>query len=226
MDMIEDRAVPSDMAPSQLILLPGAYMRARDFLTHGFVESVRRTGRPIDIVAVDTGMEAYLDGSIVEQLHEEAVVPSLANGARQIWLAGISLGGLGALLYAQARADLVQGLLLISPFVGTRGMVAEVSRAGGFEAWQPPTGEAANGEHRLLQWLKTYRSDESARPDIYLGYGKDDRFSASYRLLAGILPADRVVTADGGHDWETWIVLWEQLLRKTPFFAKTPVRQS
>jgi pimeloyl-ACP methyl ester carboxylesterase len=225
MDVIQDRAAPSDSAQAQLVLLPGAYMRARDFLTHGFVGAVRQTGQPIDIVAVDTGMEAYLDGSIVEQLHE-AVVPSLANGSRRLWLAGISLGGLGALLYTQARPDLVEGLLLISPFFGTRGAVAEILSAGGFQNWQPPIGEAATAEHRLLQWLKTYRSDDSARPDIYLGYGRDDRFAASYRLLAGILPADRVVTADGGHDWETWKVLWEQLLRKTPVIAANSTRKA
>lgn len=225
MDMIQDRAGPSDTAPLQLMLLPGAYMRAEDFLIHGFVGAVRRTGRPIDIMALDTGMEAYLDGSIVEQLHEEAVVPRLADGACRIWLAGLSLGGLGGLLYAQAHADLVEGLLLISPFIGTRGMVAEVSRVGGFQDWQPPTGEAANSEHRLLRWLKTYRSDDAVRPDIYLGYGRDDRFAASYRLLAGILPVDQVVTADGGHDWKTWEALWEQLLRKAPIFANAPARQ-
>lgn len=224
--MIQDQAAPPDSAPSQLVLLPGAYMRARDFLTHGLVGAVRRTGQPIDIVAVDTGMDSYLDGSIVQRLHDEAIVPSLANGARRIWLAGISLGGLGALLYTQARPDLVEGLLLISPFIGTRGAVAEILRAGGFQGWQPPTGEAATGEHRLLQWLKTYRSDDSARPDIHLGYGRDDSFADSYRLLAGILPAERVVTVTGEHDWETWKVLWEQLLRKTPFFAETPVRQT
>jgi pimeloyl-ACP methyl ester carboxylesterase len=225
-EVIRDRAAPAGPAQPPLLLLPGAYMRAQDFFTHGFVGAVRRTGQPIDILAVDTGMESYLDGSIVQRLHDEAVAPSLANGARRVWLAGISLGGLGALLYCQARPGLVEGLLLISPFIGTRGTVAELLRAGGFEGWQPPTGEAATREHRLLQWLKTYRSDDPARPDIYLGYGSDDSFVNSYRLLATILPAERVVTAPGGHDWETWKVLWEQLLRKPPFFAETPVRQA
>src|ERR1700722_18981046 len=118
-------------------------MRAQYFAVHAFIGAVRQTQQPIDILAVDTGMDFYLDGSMVERLHDEAIAPARANGAGPIWLAGISLGGLGALLYSQAHADLVEGLVLISPFIGTRGAVAEVLRAGGFVDWKPPTGEAA-----------------------------------------------------------------------------------
>lgn len=217
MEIIQDRAASSGPAQSVVVLLPGAYMRAQDFAAHGFIDAVRRTGQPIDIVAADTGMECYLDGSIVERLHAEVVSPQLATGTRRIWLAGISLGGLGALLYTQAHPDLVEGLLLMSPFIGTRGAVAEVLKAGGFRDWQPSAGDAATGEQRLLQWLKTYRADASKSPHIYLGYGSDDRFAASYRLLAELLPVENVVAISGGHDWETWQVLWAQLLSKTKF---------
>jgi pimeloyl-ACP methyl ester carboxylesterase len=180
-------------------------MHARDFVYHGFVAGARRTGRFADITAVETGMEPYLDGSIVGRLHA-AIAP-----ARKLWLGGVSLGGLGALLYARAHPEAVAGLLLLSPFIGTRGVVAQVVRAGGFDAWRlPETG--ATGEHSFLEWLRTYRLGDASRPDIYLGYGKDDRFAASYRLLAGLLPGDRVETVAGGHDWETWTVLWDRLL--------------
>jgi enterochelin esterase-like enzyme len=77
------------------------------------------------------------------------------------------------------------------------------------------------GEHRLFQWLKTYRAGAQALPHIYLGYGSNDRFAASYRLLAELLPAEHVVATSGGHDWETWQVLWAQLLGKTQFVAET-----
>jgi pimeloyl-ACP methyl ester carboxylesterase len=224
MDIVQDRAPSSGSARPLLVLLPGAYMRAQDFVAHGFIDAVRRTGQPIDIIAADTGMECYLDGSIVERLHAEVVAPNLSAGAPRIWLAGISLGGLGALLYTQARPDLVEGLLLMSPFIGTRGAVAEVLKAGGFQDWQPPAGDAATGEQRLLQWLKTYPADTSAWPRLYLGYGSDDRFAACYRLLAELLPVEDVVATSGGHDWKTWKVLWAQLLSKTQFAAETQVR--
>jgi pimeloyl-ACP methyl ester carboxylesterase len=223
MEIIHERAAPSGSARPQLVLLPGAYMRAQDFVAHGFIDAVRRTGQPIDIIAADTGMECYLDGSIVERLHAEVVQPNLSAEIRRIWLAGISLGGLGALLYTQAYPDLVEGLLLMSPFIGTRGAVAEVLKAGGFRDWQPPADDAGTDEQRLLQWLKTYTADASAWPRIYLGYGSDDRFAASYRLLAELLPVEDVAATSGGHDWETWKVLWAQLLGKTQFAAETQV---
>ena len=152
------------------------------------------------MIPLETGMAAYLDGSIVERLHA-----AISSGDK-VWLAGISLGGLGALLYARAHPDRVAGLLLLSPFIGTRGTIAGVIAAGGLDAWQPPA--EANDEHKLLQWLK------ARRPNIHLGYGEQDRFAASYRLLAGLLPAERVVSVAGGHDWQTWGVLWDLLLRK------------
>src|ERR1700761_7035970 len=137
---------------SPLILLPGAYMHAPDFVTHGFVSKARNhfTG---DIVPVETGMEAYLDGSIVGRLHD-VISPLRREGAR-VWLGGVSLGGLGALLYAQAHPEAVAGLLLMAPFIGTRGAVAQVIEAGGFDRWQLPTDDAATDEHRLLHWLKS-----------------------------------------------------------------------
>ena len=193
-----------------MILLPGAYMHAQDFLTHGF-DTVA------DIVAVETGMETYLDGSIVDRLHQ-VISPIRGNGA-PVWLAGISLGGLGALLYAKSHPGAVAGLLLLSPFIGTRGTVTQVVKAGGFDAWQPPAEDEATEEHELLQWLKSYRPDDAGWPPIYLGYGETDRYAASYRLLAGLLPADRVVTIAGGHDWETWRVLWDRLLHSAQLCA-------
>ena len=193
-----------------MILLPGAYMHAQDFLTHGFDAAA-------DIVAVETGMEAYLDGSFVGRLHQ-VISPIRENGA-PVWLAGVSLGGLGALLYAKSHPGAVAGLLLLSPFIGTRGAVAQVIDAGGFEAWQAPSDDVATDEHQLLHWLKSYRLDDAGWPPIYLGYGESDRYAASYRLLAGLLPASRVVTVAGGHDWETWRILWDRLLRSAQFRA-------
>jgi pimeloyl-ACP methyl ester carboxylesterase len=200
----------SRAAGSPLILLPGAYMHAQDFLTHGFDAAA-------DIIALETGMEAYLDGSIVGRLHE-AISPIRGDGA-PVWLAGVSLGGLGALLYAKSHPGAVAGLLLLSPFIGTRGAVAQVIDAGGFDEWQPPEEDVATVEHQLLRWLKSYRPDDAGWPPIYLGYGENDRYAASYRLLAGLLPAGRVVTVAGGHDWETWRVLWDRLLQSSQFCA-------
>jgi pimeloyl-ACP methyl ester carboxylesterase len=212
MKVIRDPAVSTTQA-SPLVLLPGAYMHAADFVSHDIVGSARKTGHFAEIVAVETGMDAYLDRSIVGCIHE--TVETARTSTAGVWLGGISLGGLGALLYAKAHPEAVAGLLLLSPFIGTRGAVTKIGVAGGFAAWEPPTADANNAEQRFLRWLKSYHPTDTRYPKIYLGYGEDDRFAAFYRLLEDILPAGRVVTVAGGHDWETWTVLWTRLLRLT-----------
>jgi hypothetical protein len=43
---------------------------------------------------------------------------------------------------------------------------------------------------------------------VHLGYGVDDRFAGAHRRFAELLPAERVRTAPGGHDWPAWRALW------------------
>ncbi|GGF46803.1 hypothetical protein GCM10011611_61520 [Aliidongia dinghuensis] len=205
MRVVADRP-PTGQRPL-LIMLPGADMRAEDFRTHGFFDAVRAAGRPVDMIAVETGMECYLDGVTVPQLH--ALVPP-----RPVWLIGISLGGMGALLYARAHPERVAGVVVLAPFIGTRGLVAQVERAGGLRHWRSPPDEAMTDERRLLAWLGA-----GALPDIHLGYGTEDRFAAAHRLLAEILPPERVLTAPGGHDWPTWSRLWQDILATSAFGA-------
>ena len=58
---------------------------------------------------------------------------------------------------------------------------------------------------------------ESGLPPIYLGFGDADRYRKPSEVLARQLPAERVVTLPGGHDWETWMRLWRALLAKSLF---------
>ena len=217
MTVIHDRAPIASADRVLLVLLPGAYMSAADFLTYHFVDAVRRYPWPVDIIAVDTGMDHYLDNEIVDRLDREIVAPARAQGMARLWFAGISLGGMGALLYARAHPEAVEGLLLLSPFIGSRGLIAEVETSGGLSRWQPDTVADDTSERRVLAWLKTYRRGDGRWPDIRLGYGESDRFAASHRLLAALLPFDRVVASDGGHDWPTWTPLWQRLLETGPF---------
>ena len=188
-------------APTLLVMLPGADMHAEEFRTNGFLDG----DGPVDRIAIETGMECYLDEISVALLHDQVIVPAQARGTVRIWLVGISLGGMGALLYAQAHPDRIAGTILMAPFIGSRGLIAEVVRAGGLRHWHP--ADLTTAERRLLFWL----GSGDGLPDMRLGYGTDDRFAAAHRLLADLLPAERVVTAPGGHDWPTWRTLWQTL---------------
>lgn len=212
-----------DIAPGQgerrvlLVMLPGAKDRPQDLVEQGFIRAIRDRGLPVDVVAVDIHMDYYLQRNVIECLTEDVIGPARGKGYARIWLLGISLGGLGALTYARKHAADIEGVILLAPFLGTRGMIAEVASAGGLNQWQPGAINPDDDERMLLAWLKTYRADDPASPRIYMGYGKNDRFAPASILLAERLPARRVTAVEGGHDWPTWRQLWNHLLDQDLF---------
>lgn len=210
-----------------LVLLPGALSPIDEFEREGFIDAVRERGLAVDVVRADAH-RAYYDASlaVVQRLREDVIVPARARGYRSIWIAGISLGGLGGMLYAQAHPAELAGLVLIAPYLGERATATEIDNAGGLLRWQAPTeplqpAQRASRESRdpaLWRWLQaraTQPPDAGSLP-LYLGYSRDDRFAFHHRLLAAALPADRVATTEGGHDWPEWKRLWGSLLSTLP----------
>ena len=206
--------IARDSEPTLLVLLPGAGMAAEDFETHGFIAAVQHHLCCCDVLAVETGVETYLDDDITPRLHHEVIAPARGAGIERLWLAGISVGGFGALSYLKEHSAAVTGLLLLAPFIGSRGLIAKVEEAGGIQSWSRCDVAGATPQHRLLEWLAGQNFCAGAGPTVHLGFGLQDRFAAAHRLLAGLLPTERVTTLSGGHDWPTWEVLWPQLLDK------------
>ena len=203
------------LAPKRIVCLPGAYHGARDFLDAGFEKAVRARQLRLDLTFVDLELQHLADRSVLEKLRSEAILPPRGLGV-QVWLAGISLGGLLALHYAAAYPQELAGLCLLAPYLGNRMLTAEIA-ASGLAAWdcgelaegEVGQGELAQGdeERGIWRYLRT-------RPNspLYLGYGRKDRFAAAHELLAQVVPADSVHVIDGAHDWPTWTRLWENFL--------------
>ncbi len=194
-----------------LVMLPGAGDRARDLVEQGFVRCLRERRLPVDALLVDVPFDDYLENSVAARLEQEVIAPARARGA-VVWLMGISLGCLGAMSYARERPGTIEGAMLLAPFLGTRGLIAEVTRAGGLRDWQPGAVAPEDRERRLLAWLRDYRAGDPAWPRIYLGYGTEDRYISASTLLAAQLPGRQVIAMPGGHDWGTWLKLWGRLL--------------
>ena len=212
MDAIYDLAPQRNAARVMLVMLPGVKDRPQDLVEHGFIRAVRERAVPVDVVAVDAHLGYYLERSLIERLSADIIAPARAKGYVRIWFMGISLGAMGALIYARAHANEIEGMVVLAPFLGVQGTIAEIERAGGFSQWQPGAIEPDDDERLLLAWLKAYQADNPAMPKLYLGYGVDDRFAPASKLLAQRLPATQVATTRGGHDWATWIDLWRHLL--------------
>ena len=119
-----------------LLMLPGAKNTPQQLQDNGFIRELRKRELAVDVLALDAHADMYLDRGRVERLLHDTLDDARAHGYRRIWLLGISLGGTGAMLCATQRAAEIEGVFLLAPFLGTRGMSAEVEAAGGFRHWQ------------------------------------------------------------------------------------------
>lgn len=200
--------------PILLLFLPGFDMCAEDFVRHGFVDRARQCLPKADILIAEPDLDLYLDGTVGVQL--AALLRSVAAGYRRVWLAGISLGCFGALLLDEGPVP-IAGVVLLAPFLGTAGLIAEIHRAGGLRAWEPGALVEDDHERRLLARLKDYGRQPEQWPALWLGYGRSDRFAAASRLLAELLPPSRVFEIEGAHDWPSWARLWDRILAAGAF---------
>lgn len=191
-----------------MIWLPGAYHSARDFLHAGFAQAVIDRQVALDLTFIDLEMQHLDDRAALQQLRSDIVLPALASG-ESVWLAGISLGGALALDYASSYLDDgLAGLCLLAPYLGNRILITEIAAAGGLTVWDPGELAETDSERRIWRHLKTRACSSS----LFLGYGRDDRFSPAHSLLAKALPADAVEVIEGEHEWRTWSKLWENFL--------------
>jgi len=196
-----------------LVCLPGIGDEAKDFEDWGFVDLVRAHPWAADVLLVDAHYGYYADRTLLEQLHQDVMLPASTSGYRSIWLAGISMGGLGALLYASHYPKDVQGVVAIAPFLGTRTLVQEIAVSGGLAQWSS-TVTPSDEIQTLWRWAHSQRTDRAPMPEIVLAFGETDSFVEGHRLLATSLPQTHVLTAPGGHRWPVWRELWRTFLQR------------
>ncbi len=217
----DDNGCVKTQASVLLVLLPGANMALAELQREGFVAAVRRRGLAVDVRLADANLGYARDGSMLRHLEDDVIGPARDQGYRRIWLAGISLGGFVALGYTLHHPDQIEGLCLIAPYLGKETLLREIEAAGGPAAWarQAAPAQPDDIERRVWQWLA---APPAGAPPLWLGYGSDDRLAEGHRLLAGILPPDRVASAPGGHDWPPWRALWSQWLDRGLLPAACP----
>jgi pimeloyl-ACP methyl ester carboxylesterase len=218
-----------DPSPTQLpgrpllVMLPGALDVPEDFIREGFVAAVRERGIPLDVLLVDAHVSHYSEQTVIGLLHEQVIEPARARGHERIWLAGISIGGMGSLMYAQQHPEGIEGVLVMAPYLGPRKLGVDIQRAGGLAAWPrsatTPEDEADDSDVRLWRWLQGYAQAPgehmaATHPPLILGYGTEDRFAIGHRVVAEVLPPEHVVALPGEHVWPVWIALWRDMLER------------
>lgn len=218
MDRVLESARPGQQADTLLVLLPGAYDTPQDYIREGFVDAVRQRQLPVDLLLLDAHTGYYTGQQIVERLVAEVVQPARNQGYPRIWLTGISLGGYGALLFASQHGALVDGVFTMAAFLGRRDLPAAIGKSGGLAAWNGDLPGADAHDLALWRWLRAHAPARPQRqPVLWVGYGDDDRFVGSNRLVAAELPPPQVLVTPGGHEWAPWRRLWDRFLDLQPW---------
>lgn len=208
-----------------MIMLPGIGDDAGDYARYGLVETARRFGLEADLLAVDAHYAYYARDEIVQRLYDEIIVPAREHYT-EVWLVGVSLGGLGAIMTAQEHPEAIDGLVLLAPYLGPSHMSRTIVAEGGMRAWEPPPPPAAyEWDVSLWTWLKRYEAPDRDLPPLYIAYGRQDNLAVANALVAEILPRDHVIVTDGAHYWDTWAGLWAQMVeRGLPQLRASPAR--
>lgn len=146
---------------------------------------------------------------MVERLGEDVLAPAKLRNYRQTWLIGLSMGGLGTLLYAHDHPRDITGVLALAPFMGTPPLTQEITDAGGLAKWRAPQKVVVRDEDtsllELWRWLQALTAGREPGPRLYLGWGGEDELvGASNALLAGALPAQRRFNVPGKHERTAW----------------------
>ena len=191
-----------------LIMLPGRGDRASTFIQNGFQNAGERYG--FDTLAADAHFGYFRERNLVERLHADIVLPARQAGYKKIWLLGISAGGFGSILYSSQHPDQIDGVILLAPFLGEREAIDELVAAGGLATWSADESELKDYEIDVWSWLNRVTSEPGKKP-LILGYGKSDRLADAYGVLLDAMDSSSVYTREGGHKWDTWKPLWEDI---------------
>ncbi len=213
---VDFRQPGAERQQTLLVFLPGIRDSAKSYAREGFVAAVRASGAKADMIGVEAHIGYYLKKEFLPRLKEDVILPAKRQGYRQIWLVGISLGGLGAVWYDVENPGDLAGIVALSPYLGEPEIVDEVARAGGLTAWQPPGDIEKDDQRKIWRGIKSYEQPKKRMGRVFLGYGTEDKFATADGLLAAILPPSQLFTIRGGHDWKTWKTLWQSMLPVLP----------
>lgn len=207
-----------------VVFLPGRRDRPLDFVDNGLLADLWRQYPGVDAYIPDAHLGYYAQRSVIDRLHADVFAPLRARGYREIVVTGVSMGGLGALLYAHRYPENLDGIALVAPYLGETSLVRQVRAGGGPRTWdgpRPAPGEMIAGLPELWGWLGQWPQQRPNVP-ILLAYGEQDRFAAAHAMLGGLLPETNTLTRDGGHRWVVWRALWQQVLSQRVILEAEP----
>jgi hypothetical protein len=202
---------PAGAQVTRIVLLPGAYHALEEFVGAGFDQAMRDRALAAELILAAPELAHLNDRGWLARLHTEVIAPARERGRGELWLGGISLGGFMALRFAAEGEHALDGLCLLAPYLGSRIVAAEVAAHANLSDRQPAALADDDDDRRIWRFVQRLGT-MAAPPRVFLGFGSEDRFADTQRLLASALPAASTRVIPGGHDWPVWRRLWEQFL--------------
>lgn len=193
---------------SLLVLLPGLGDTDKKFSKEGIIDLLGNTTAETDVVTVNAHYKYYESRTLIDRLLEDVIYPARRQGYRNIRVAGVSLGGFGALLLLKYRPEEVDAVGLIAPYLGEKEYYEYLLH----ENAQEPEIEY---KQNLWPWLTRLDSESTNR--IYIGYGEEDEFAVPGALLSERLPEGNGIAIKGGHNWSTFGRIFQQLIAESRF---------
>jgi len=219
-----DKPIPTAFYPAPqtaqrlVVMLPGRGDSLAGLQRHRVAQSIQHQWPHADVILAGLTMPYYLQGHAAQRLHDEVIAPAMAHGdKRTLWLAGISLGGMGALLYDRAYPDQAHGMLLLSPYLGDKPIYRKIRDAGGLRRWQPGPPQPMRRDtyqHELWRSIRRWRHDRQRSCTVWVAYGASERFRKPIELMTPLLPARHVLMLPGQHNWTLWTPALKDLLQR------------
>ena len=197
----------NDSNSTLILLLPGFGDSPVSFIKHDTVEQILACQPNANILGVDSHFAYFRTSTIVERLHEDIIKPASDAGMQNIWLLGVSMGGLGSLLYQQQYPDMVEAVVVMAPYIG------EWDELSVYQTGDENLRESINPE--FIQLWDGLANSATTDPTITLAFGENDKSSKQLRWFASLLDDSKVVRASGGHRWTVWNKLWPEALRRS-----------
>lgn len=203
-------------AQRTVVMLPGIADNLAALQKRHVALLIQKEWPDADVVLAGLTLPFYKQGQAPQRLHDE-VIQRYRKANQPLWLAGISLGGMGVLLYDRQYPDDAAGLLLMSPYLGEDDVREDIRAAGGLAHWKPesvPEIETASFSQDLWLYLKRWSNRPQRTSTIWLAYGAEEKFRKSNEMIAPMLSTDHVIMLPGKHDWDLWQRAFPALLKR------------
>lgn len=204
----------SNHNPSRLIiLLRGIGNDIHYFDEQGWTRKLQKRYPEYSIIIPDLHYGYYQKGIFFKRLYEDVIIPAKKSGVTSIWLAGISMGGLGAILTSEYSTKDIERIFLFAPYLGDGTIQKQIEEVGSLAKWNGKPSDKEKWQFKLWSYLKVTTESKANTIPVYMGYGEQDGMPG-LNYLAASLPKQHVITLPGGHKDGVFTGLFEKMLER------------